>query len=961
MSFWYKCLFVLITVFFAFTSLGTADSTTILSDNFDTFENMLKSSDAIIVGSVVNSSMKRVQYNFKEKIFRCSEIAVERIVYSKVKNVPSSIVIETYEGDYYNDRIQGIALEPPTFVPGHKFIALLQVDKNDFRLIYDSCGKIDIENDVVVYCKEPLELYLSKIKDFIVGKTVSFEGRTYGLYAAYKPHSEENIHVGKSAQTAELLANNLYYLGSTAYFHPLPLSASSQINMQFRINPTGAKDADSLAIPFNTLKTLITNAFNAWHNIDDTNITFTVHPDSFPTTWQSNTDGLHTVTFETGPAWADYVTADGDIRFNPNKLWVLPGQSGDGPKLYRTLAHELGHAVGIGDMGNNCDSPPYCHHGDFANTTDARYNLMWHTGATLVAGIESPQDGDKAGAVYCVPNPSGTLQFSEVWSGFAETGQPLTINSNVTVPQGKTLEIASNSIIKFASGVYLIVYGTLIIDPHISGPDDIKFTSTGAGTYWGGIYIKSGGVMDVTGPITIEYANTGIYIENTNGLSNDNYKITIKNCVNGGSGVYVSGCSPTFNRISVTNTYSSGIVIVGSSSAPVIHDCDFLGSIIGISLSNYADADVYLCKIQSEHYGIYMEGTTSLYMDNDGGFGHNTIDTPDGWWVIRNLPENGNIFAEKNYWGGTPSASMFTNPAYVDYDSCLASAYPGVGTGKVVAAQGGVSFPAAYQLERERRWTEAAGMYLTLFSASDDVRQKRRALKALIRVEDRSEKNYRAIRALIEAELSKADTKDIYRAALDQISCDLNMREGNYEKAIAGFLACAEKYRGTSIEAEMLARAAEVYGGYLGDKSKAKEYADRAAAINPGQPSLRFAYLDAGVSYDPSQYENVFAEKADHFENPPEPKTAAADEYVTISPNPANPITTIVYSIRNPSDVKLTIYSIVGQKVATLVDGPMSAGKHSVMFDGSRLASGVYLYRFESRGLNRTGKMLLLK
>jgi hypothetical protein len=53
--------------------------------------------------------------------------------------------------------------------------------------------------------------------------------------------------------------------------------------------------------------------------------------------------------------------------------------------------------------------------------------------------------------------------------------------------------------------------------------------------------------------------------------------------------------------------------------------------------------------------------------------------------------------------------------------------------------------------------------------------------------------------------------------------------------------------------------------------------------------------------------------------------------------------------------------SINGQKVATLVDGPMSAGAHSVKFNGSRYASGVYFYRFESAGMNRTGKMLLLK
>ncbi len=43
------------------------------------------------------------------------------------------------------------------------------------------------------------------------------------------------------------------------------------------------------------------------------------------------------------------------------------------------------------------------------------------------------------------------------------------------------------------------------------------------------------------------------------------------------------------------------------------------------------------------------------------------------------------------------------------------------------------------------------------------------------------------------------------------------------------------------------------------------------------------------------------------------------------------------------------------------MNGPMNAGVHSVTFNGSKLASGVYLYRFESAGLTRTGKMLLLK
>jgi hypothetical protein len=79
------------------------------------------------------------------------------------------------------------------------------------------------------------------------------------------------------------------------------------------------------------------------------------------------------------------------------------------------------------------------------------------------------------------------------------------------------------------------------------------------------------------------------------------------------------------------------------------------------------------------------------------------------------------------------------------------------------------------------------------------------------------------------------------------------------------------------------------------------------------------------------------------------------------SPNPFNPITTINYSIMAPGHVSLSVYNLAGQKVATLVNGNMSIGNHSVSFDGSSLASGVYFYRFEAEKFNKTGKMLLVK
>jgi len=78
-------------------------------------------------------------------------------------------------------------------------------------------------------------------------------------------------------------------------------------------------------------------------------------------------------------------------------------------------------------------------------------------------------------------------------------------------------------------------------------------------------------------------------------------------------------------------------------------------------------------------------------------------------------------------------------------------------------------------------------------------------------------------------------------------------------------------------------------------------------------------------------------------------------------PNPFNPSTTITFSIPVSAPVSLDVYSVSGQKIATLASGIISAGSHSVIFDGSGLASGVYYYHLQSSGYAKTGRMLLVK
>ncbi|HEY3296558.1 MAG TPA: right-handed parallel beta-helix repeat-containing protein [bacterium] len=78
-------------------------------------------------------------------------------------------------------------------------------------------------------------------------------------------------------------------------------------------------------------------------------------------------------------------------------------------------------------------------------------------------------------------------------------------------------------------------------------------------------------------------------------------------------------------------------------------------------------------------------------------------------------------------------------------------------------------------------------------------------------------------------------------------------------------------------------------------------------------------------------------------------------------PNPFNATTTIRYAVPASGQVRLTLYNVMGQQVATLVDAPQAAGYHSISWNGTCMASGVYIYRLEAASHTVTQKMLLLK
>jgi hypothetical protein len=97
-------------------------------------------------------------------------------------------------------------------------------------------------------------------------------------------------------------------------------------------------------------------------------------------------------------------------------------------------------------------------------------------------------------------------------------------------------------------------------------------------------------------------------------------------------------------------------------------------------------------------------------------------------------------------------------------------------------------------------------------------------------------------------------------------------------------------------------------------------------------------------------------------------ETAVADNEMSAAyPNPFNPSTSIAFSLKDDSRVRLTVFDVLGREVARLLDGVRSAGQHSVVWNAQSVTSGVYFARLEVSDLfgkilfNKTAKLVLAK
>ena len=154
----------------------------------------------------------------------------------------------------------------------------------------------------------------------------------------------------------------------------------------------------------------------------------------------------------------------------------------------------------------------------------------------------------------------------------------------------------------------------------------------------------------------------------------------------------------------------------------------------------------------------------------------------------------------------------------------------------------------------------------------------------------------------------------------------------------------------------------------------------RAGLIVPYDRPLtpvEFAYFDfvmreyekSESSYEPT-FEYATGGRATmttrlHFEGVgmenPEPSPVAQAGFNDIWPNPAGAVSRISFSIPRAGHTRIVAYDALGRRIATLVDGPLPSGSHSVTFSSESLADGVYFLRLDARGGVETRRLLVVK
>jgi parallel beta-helix repeat protein len=553
------------------------------------------------------------------------------------------------------------------------------------------------------------------------------------------------------------------------------------------------------------------------------------------------------------------------------------------------------------------------------------------------------------------------------------------VSSSITLPSGKTLNISSNSIIKFYSDTELKVQGTLVAN-------GVTFTAAVANAnpgYWSRIYFYYANSSSRIQQSTIEKANYGIFCDHASPTLDFNLvKLNVY-------GIYCqSSSNPYINENYITNNSSYGIYLTQKCNPYIRHNAIQYNGSKGILCLNSSSPNL-IGKSSSEPYGA-----NKITENNDHGVSAETNSKPNLGAVTKGSSQGYNdiysnadkqvsnytarrvtIYAKKNWWGtAKPGSGLFYGS--VNYSSPLSAPSPYAGP------TWGIDNSTPSPIVADDNYADEAEKYLDqgqIFEGDEKYEEAVTAYRCVVDNFGESEHSPTAFSRLMACRDKQGDitVESKYVASLtkkgntDEISSSallweplIEAQAKKYEHALNMCDQLIKKYADDDLARDAWFEKGSIQLFEMSDIEAAKQTLAEFAQTYPEDPLVEHIAVIISsytlpsmklpkptVPNDNQQHDLVIPEKFTLLQN---------------YPNPFNPETEIPYQLPAATHINLTIYNLLGQKIRSLVDKEQEAGFHSVHWDGNdengtSVASGVYLYAICVDEFKKVKKVLLVR
>ena len=522
-----------------------------------------------------------------------------------------------------------------------------------------------------------------------------------------------------------------------------------------------------------------------------------------------------------------------------------------------------------------------------------------------------------------------------------------TFNQDVILPAGDTWDIQSGVTLKFAANKRLVVNGTLLAY-------DVTFTGETPATQWEGIKFNGiGSTGSNLDACNITNAYYGIEIYNNTSPMIENCEIS--DCY---AGIYCNQANePVISNTEITGCSNYGIISVNSD--PIL---------------NIDDNGIGHNVITQNQAGIASGYGSGVILEN----GYNSVFNNTGYEV--SATNSSFVYAVYTFWNRPnypytddsdfyiSSSTVYRNPGLQSNPNSALLKRSFVDNSNEINSESELEnselLAELLKTEKQGNYSQVANQYSELLDQVSTIDTKRYILFRLAKCYKALNRN--DFSAFMDSKVRTKTLKDseLYAASLEAEK-NFYLSQNNYVKVVEILEKLLKEYsKYESSYKSSLYDLGYVYTFILDDEKAGNKYFNELIKKYPVDLLTNLALLTMGETPD-NQNEDLIKQTSESSNLPKD--FALLGNY----PNPFNPTTEIKFSLPVTSNIKLTIYNMMGQEIKTFESSGISEGTHQFTWNGTnqnneQVSSGIYIYRLRALGhdgqvFEKSAKMTLLK